>query len=51
MLYHKVTLGGVSWENVKRHPTLEDHVAVGVGASMLGPITIGHTAGSAPSWW
>jgi serine O-acetyltransferase len=43
-LYHNVTLGGVSWEKVKRHPTLEDHVVVGAGAQILGPITIGaHT--------
>jgi serine O-acetyltransferase len=40
-LYHNVTLGGVSWEKVKRHPTLEDHVVVGAGAQILGPITIG----------
>jgi serine O-acetyltransferase len=40
-LYHNVTLGGVSLEKVKRHPTLEDHVVVGAGAQVLGPITIG----------
>ena len=40
-LYHNVTLGGVSWELVKRHPTLEDHVVVGAGAQVLGPIVIG----------
>lgn len=40
-LYHNVTLGGVSWEKVKRHPTLEDHVVVGAGAQILGPIVIG----------
>ncbi len=40
-LYHNVTLGGVSWEKVKRHPTLEDHVVVGAGAQVLGPIHIG----------
>jgi serine O-acetyltransferase len=40
-LYHNVTLGGVSWEKVKRHPTLEDHVVVGAGAQVLGPIIIG----------
>lgn len=40
-LYHNVTLGGVSWERVKRHPTLEDHVVVGAGAQILGPIRIG----------
>jgi serine O-acetyltransferase len=43
-LYHNVTLGGVSWEKVKRHPTLEDHVVVGAGAQILGPVRIGaHT--------
>ncbi len=40
-LYHNVTLGGVSWEKVKRHPTVEDHVVVGAGAQVLGPIVIG----------
>src|SRR5512136_2647171 len=40
-LYHNVTLGGVSWAKVKRHPTLEDHVVVGAGAQILGPIVIG----------
>jgi serine O-acetyltransferase len=40
-LYHNVTLGGVSWEKIKRHPTLEDHVVVGAGAQILGPILIG----------
>jgi serine O-acetyltransferase len=40
-MYHNVTLGGVSWQKVKRHPTLEDHVVVGAGAQILGPIRIG----------
>lgn len=40
-LYHGVTLGGVSWNKGKRHPTLEDHVVVGAGAKILGPITLG----------
>jgi serine O-acetyltransferase len=40
-LYHNVTLGGVSLEKIKRHPTLEDHVVVGAGAQILGPIVIG----------
>ena len=40
-MYHNVTLGGVSWEKVKRHPTLEDHVVVGAGAQILGPVRIG----------
>jgi len=40
-LYHGVTLGGVSLEPEKRHPTLEDGVIVGSGAQALGPITVG----------
>ena len=40
-LYHGVTLGGVSLEKGKRHPTLENGVVVGAGAKVLGPITIG----------
>ena len=34
-------MGGVSWKKEKRHPTLEDHVVVGAGAQVLGPIRIG----------
>ncbi len=40
-LYHGVTLGGVSLEKGKRHPTLEDGVVVGAGAKVLGNITVG----------
>ncbi len=40
-LYHGVTLGGVSLNKGKRHPTLEDGVVVGAGAKILGAITIG----------
>lgn len=40
-LYHNVTLGGVSWEKKKRHPTVEDHVVIGAGAQILGAICIG----------
>ena len=43
-LYHGVTLGGVSWNKGKRHPTLGDRVVVGAGAKILGPITIGDQA-------
>lgn len=48
MLYHQVTLGATGWwkhrgdGRVKRHPTIEDNVTIGVGASVLGPITVGH---------
>ncbi|GAA1119341.1 serine O-acetyltransferase EpsC [Citricoccus alkalitolerans] len=41
MLYHGVTLGGRSLEQVKRHPTLHDGVVVGAGAKILGPVEIG----------
>lgn len=40
-LYHNVTLGGVSMKKEKRHPTVEDHVVIGAGAQILGPIRIG----------
>jgi serine O-acetyltransferase len=40
-LYHNVTLGGVSWKKEKRHPTVDDHVVIGAGAQVLGPIHIG----------
>lgn len=40
-LYHNVTLGGVDLVKGKRHPTVEDHVVIGAGAQVLGPMTIG----------
>lgn len=40
-LYHGVTLGGVSIDKGKRHPTLRDNVVVGAGAKVLGAIEIG----------
>ncbi len=40
-IYQGVTLGGVSTEKRKRHPTLGNNVVVGAGATILGPITIG----------
>ncbi len=43
-IYHGVTLGGTTWQKGKRHPTLKDHVLVGAGAKILGPITIGECA-------
>ena len=41
VIYHGVTLGGVSTKQVKRHPTIGDRVLIGAGAKLLGPITIG----------
>jgi len=43
-LYHGVTLGGTSWNQGKRHPTLGKGVVVGAGAKILGPIHIGDNA-------
>ena len=43
-LYHGVTLGGTSWQEGKRHPTLGNGVVVGAGAKILGPIHIGANA-------
>ena len=43
-LYQGVTLGGTSWQEGKRHPTLGDNVIVGAGAKILGPINIGANA-------
>ncbi len=40
-LFQGVTLGGTGKETGKRHPTLDKGVTVGVGASILGAITIG----------
>ena len=43
-LYHGVTLGGVSWNAGKRHPTLGKGVVVGAGAKILGPFVVGDGA-------
>ncbi|MDY6942190.1 MAG: serine O-acetyltransferase [Pseudomonadota bacterium] len=40
-LYHGVTLGGTSWRQGKRHPTLGHGAVVGAGAKILGPIQLG----------
>ena len=40
-LYQGVTLGGTSLNKGKRHPTIEDHVIITTGATVLGPVTIG----------
>ena len=43
-LHQGVTLGGTSTQRVKRHPTLKDNVMVGVGAQLIGNITIGENS-------
>jgi len=40
-IYQGVTLGGVSLNPGKRHPTIEDDVIIGAGAKILGNIIIG----------
>ncbi len=40
-LYQGVTLGGTGKQRGKRHPTLEQGVVVGVGAAILGAVTVG----------
>ncbi len=40
-LFQGVTLGGTGKQRGKRHPTLGNHVVVGAGAKVLGPIRIG----------
>jgi len=40
-IYQGVTLGGVSLNPGKRHPTIEEDVIIGAGAKILGDITIG----------
>lgn len=40
-MYHGVTLGGVSLNKGKRHPTIGNNVVIGSGAKILGPIKVG----------
>ena len=45
LIYHGVTLGGLSFDAKgkpgKRHPTVCDGAAIGAGAQVLGPTTVG----------
>ena len=41
LIYQGVSLGGTSLTRGKRHPTIEDYVVVGLGATVLGPVTVG----------
>ncbi|WP_413290249.1 serine O-acetyltransferase EpsC [Bdellovibrio sp. HCB337] len=41
IIFHGVTLGGVKFDPVKRHPTVGNKVLIGTGAKILGPITLG----------
>lgn len=44
VMFHNVTLGGTGKHHGKRHPTLENNVYIGTGATLLGPITVGDNA-------
>ncbi|MBM4244481.1 MAG: serine O-acetyltransferase [Deltaproteobacteria bacterium] len=41
LIYQGVSLGGTSLTKGKRHPTIEDYCVLGLGATVLGPITVG----------
>lgn len=41
LIFHGVTLGGKSFSDQKRHPTVGNKVIIGAGAKILGDITIG----------
>jgi serine O-acetyltransferase len=44
LMYQGVVLGGTSLEKKKRHPTIGNHVVIGAGATVLGPIMVGDGA-------
>lgn len=44
IIYQGVTLGGVSLDHGKRHPTIKKGVVIGAGAKVLGNIIIGEHA-------
>ncbi len=41
VIFHGVTLGGIKFDKVKRHPTVGNRVLIGAGAKVLGPLLIG----------
>lgn len=41
IIFHGVTLGGLKFDPIKRHPTVGNKVLIGAGAKILGPIHIG----------
>jgi len=44
IIFHGVTLGGLKFDPVKRHPTIGNRVLIGTGAKVLGPIHVGDDA-------
>ena len=51
LMYHGVTLGGVSTNPGKRHPTIGNNVQIGAGAKVLGPVTVEDGAKIPGSYW
>jgi len=43
-IYHQVTLGGISTQLGKRHPTIGNNVIIGAGAKILGAVVVGDNA-------
>jgi serine O-acetyltransferase len=41
IIFHGVTLGGLKFDPIKRHPTVGNKVLIGAGAKVLGPLTLG----------
>ena len=44
LIYQQVTLGGVSTDKGKRHPTIKSGAVIGAGAKVLGNIIVGENA-------
>lgn len=44
LMFHGVTLGGVSMNPGKRHPTIGSNVQIGTGAKILGPVVVADNA-------
>jgi serine O-acetyltransferase len=42
IIFHGVTLGGLRFDPVKRHPTVGNNVLIGAGAKVLGAIHLGN---------
>ena len=41
LMFHQVTLGGTRYDRAKRHPTVGNNVMIGMGAKIIGAITLG----------
>jgi serine O-acetyltransferase len=44
IIFHGVTLGGLKFDPIRRHPTVGNRVLIGAGAKVLGPIILGDDA-------